>query len=102
MQYHRIRELAENGELELVKVHTKENQADALTKAPPRKGLWICMMLIGTADQKDFNKALGHQRRDCKLKVVFLKLGVGEDGVSGSLGPLKLAPSPWVSAIVMF
>ena len=36
IRYHRIRELVEDGEVELVKVHTKENPADALTKVLPR------------------------------------------------------------------
>ena len=35
IRYHRIRELVEDSEVELVKVHTKENPADALTKVPP-------------------------------------------------------------------
>ena len=36
VRYHRIRELVEEGEVELMKVHTKENQSDALTKVLPR------------------------------------------------------------------
>ena len=32
IRYHRIRELMKEGELELVKVHTSRNPADALTK----------------------------------------------------------------------
>nr|XP_010908371.1 uncharacterized protein LOC105034787 [Elaeis guineensis] len=32
IRYHQIRELMEDGEVELIKVHTKENPADALTK----------------------------------------------------------------------
>ena len=32
IRYHRIRELMEDGEVELVKVHIKKNPADALTK----------------------------------------------------------------------
>ena len=35
IRYHQIRELVEDGEVELVKVHTKENPADALTKVLP-------------------------------------------------------------------
>ena len=35
IRYHRIRELVEEGEVELVKVHTKENPVDALTKVLP-------------------------------------------------------------------
>ena len=33
--YHRIRELVEDGELELAKVYTKENTVDTLTKKLP-------------------------------------------------------------------
>ena len=36
VRYHRIRELMEEGEVKLMKVHTKENQSDALTKVLPR------------------------------------------------------------------
>ena len=35
IRYHRIRELVEDDEVELVKVHTKENPTDALTKILP-------------------------------------------------------------------
>ena len=35
IRYHQIRELVEESEVELVKVHTKENPADALTKVLP-------------------------------------------------------------------
>ena len=34
--YHQIRELVKEGEVELVKVHTKENPVDALTNVLPR------------------------------------------------------------------
>ena len=36
MRYHRIRELVEEGEVELMKIHIKENQSDALMKVLPR------------------------------------------------------------------
>ena len=32
LSYHRIKELVEKNEVELVKVHAKENQSDVLTK----------------------------------------------------------------------
>ena len=32
MRYHRIRKLVEEGEVELMKVHTKKNHSDALMK----------------------------------------------------------------------
>ena len=35
IRYHRIRELVEDGELELVKAYTKENTVDTLTKELP-------------------------------------------------------------------
>ena len=35
IRYHRIRELVKDDEVELVKVHTKENPADALMKVLP-------------------------------------------------------------------
>nr|XP_010925988.1 uncharacterized protein LOC105048391 [Elaeis guineensis] len=37
MRCHRIRELVEKGEVELVKIHTKENQSDVLMKGNIRK-----------------------------------------------------------------
>ena len=35
IKYHQIREFVKEGEVELVKIHTKENPADALTKVLP-------------------------------------------------------------------
>ena len=35
IRYHRIKELMEDGKVELVKVHTKENLTDALMKVLP-------------------------------------------------------------------
>ena len=50
MRYHKIRKLIEEGKLKLVKVHTEEKQADALTKALPRDSFLKCMMLMGLND----------------------------------------------------
>lgn len=46
IRYHKIRELVEEGEVELVKVHTKVNQAEALTKALPRDCFLKCIELM--------------------------------------------------------
>ena len=50
IRYHRIRELVEEGEVELVKVHTKENPADALTKVLPRDSFQKCVSLMQLMD----------------------------------------------------
>ena len=47
VRFHRIRELVEEDEVALVKVNTKKNQADALTKALPRNIFHSCMWLLG-------------------------------------------------------
>ena len=47
VRFHRIRELVEEGEVALVKVNTKKNQADALTKALPRNSFHSYMWLLG-------------------------------------------------------
>lgn len=65
IRYHRIRELVEDGEVELVKVHTKENPADALTKVLPRDSFQRCVELIRLMDRVELVEALGHQGGDC-------------------------------------
>ena len=47
VRFYRIRELVEEGEVALVKVNTKKNQTDALTKALPRNSFHSCMWLLG-------------------------------------------------------
>ncbi|XP_038972174.1 secreted RxLR effector protein 161-like [Phoenix dactylifera] len=56
--YHRIRELVEERKVELAKVHTKENLADALIKILPRDGFLRCVTLMGLMDQEKLAKAL--------------------------------------------
>ena len=47
VRFHRMRELVEEGEVALMKVNTKENQVDALTKALPRNSFHSCMWFLG-------------------------------------------------------
>ena len=47
VRYHRIRELVEEGEVKLMKVHTKENQSDALTKVHLRDSFQRCVVRMG-------------------------------------------------------
>ena len=68
IRYHRIRELVEEREVELVKVHIKDNQADALTKALAGDSFLERIELMGLIDQAKFVKALRHQGGDNKLK----------------------------------
>ena len=63
--YHWIRELVEEGEVELVKVHTKENSVDALTKVLPRDSFQKCMILMYLMDMIELAEALGYQSGDC-------------------------------------
>ena len=51
--------------MELVKVHTKENPADALTKVLPRDSFQRCVELIRLVDRVELVEALGHQGGDC-------------------------------------
>ena len=53
IRYHRIRELVEDGEVELVKVYTKENPADALTKVLPRDSFHKCVGLMQMIDRME-------------------------------------------------
>ena len=65
IRYHRIRELVEEGEVELEKVYTKENPADALTKVLPRDSFHKCMGLMRLIDKMELTEALKHQGGDC-------------------------------------
>lgn len=73
IKYHRIRELMEEHEVELVKVHTKKNQTDTLTKTLPRDNFLKYVALMGLMDQTEFVKALGHQDGDYKLRYGAFK-----------------------------
>ena len=57
----------EDGEMELVKVYTKDNAIDALTKIISRDSFFRCGALMGLIDQEELTRALAHQGRDCKL-----------------------------------
>ena len=65
IRYHRVRELVEEGEVELEKVYTKENLADALTKVLPRVSFHKCMGLMQLIDKMELTEALKHQGGDC-------------------------------------
>ena len=47
VKYHFIRELIEDKQLQLVKVHTTENRADLLTKGLPKESFEQCRTLLG-------------------------------------------------------
>ena len=68
IRYHRIRELIRDGEMKLVKVHTKENPADILTKVLPWDNFHYCVTLMGLVDRTKFIKTWKHQDGDCKLR----------------------------------
>ena len=65
IKYRQIRELVEECEVELVKVHTKENPADALTKVLPRDSFRRCVTLMCLMDRMELAEALEHQGGDC-------------------------------------
>ena len=67
IKYHRIQELVENGEMELVKVYTKDNTANALTKVLSRDSFFRCGVLMGLIDWKELTRALACQGGDCRL-----------------------------------
>ena len=79
IRYHRVRELVEEGEVEQVKVHTKENQVDALMKTLSRDSFHRCVLLMGLIDRSDFAEAMGHQGGDCGLKCGAFKPLVAKD-----------------------
>ncbi|MCO5583423.1 hypothetical protein L7F22_037334 [Adiantum nelumboides] len=47
VKYHFIREMVEDKQVHLVKVHTTDNPADLLTKGLPRKSFAHCCKLLG-------------------------------------------------------
>ena len=64
IRYHWIKELVEGSEVELVKIHTKENLMNALTKVLPRDSFRRCMKLMCLMDKIELPQALGHQGGD--------------------------------------
>ena len=73
IRYHQIRELMEKGKVELVKVHTKKNPADALTKVLSQDSFRKCMTLIYLMDMMELVEALRHQGGDCWVSCGALK-----------------------------
>lgn len=63
--YHQIREIVEDGEVELMKVYTKENPVDALTKVLPWYSFCKCVALMRLMDRTKLAETLGHQGGDC-------------------------------------
>ena len=56
IRYHRIRELVEDGEVELIKVHTKDNPTNVLMKVLPRDSFCYCVALMRLLDRTKFIK----------------------------------------------
>ena len=56
VRYHKIRELMEEGEVELMKVHTKENQSDTLMKVLPRDSFQRCVAWKGLLRRNEFTR----------------------------------------------
>ena len=47
VRYHFTRQVLEDKQIQLVKVHTKENPADLLTKGLPKESFEQCRTLLG-------------------------------------------------------
>ena len=73
IRYHRIRELVEEDKVELVKVHTKENPADAMMKVFLWDSFRRCVTLMCLMDRTELAEALGHQGGDCWTSCGALK-----------------------------
>ena len=58
----------EEGEVKLVKVHTKENQSDALTKVFPKDSFQMCVSWVGLKGKANFTKTWEHQGGECELR----------------------------------
>ena len=56
VRYYRIRELMEEGEVKLVKVHTKENQSNALIEVLSRDSFQMCVEQMGLKDKAEFTR----------------------------------------------
>ena len=61
IRYHQIREIVEEGKVELVKFHTKENPVDALMKILPQDSFRRCVTLMYLMDRMELAEVLGHQ-----------------------------------------
>lgn len=59
--------------MELVKVHTKENPADALTKVLPRDSFQKYVTLMNLLSSENFAEALRHQGGVCRTNCGALK-----------------------------
>ena len=59
--------MVEVSELELVKVYTKENAVDALTKVLSKDSFFRCRALMGLVDREELTGALVCQGGDCGL-----------------------------------
>ena len=68
VRYHRIKELVEEGEVELMKVQTKENQSDVLMKVLLRDSFQRCVARMGLLRRDEFTRTWKHQGEECELK----------------------------------
>ena len=68
MKYHKITELVEEGEVELMKVHTKENQSDALMKVLSRDSFQRCVAQMDLLRRDEFTRTWKHQGGECELR----------------------------------
>ena len=68
IRYHTIRELVKEGEVELVKVHTKKNQLDTLMKVLSQDSFQMCLAWMGLKDKAEFIRTWEHQDGDCELR----------------------------------
>ena len=68
----------EEGEVELVKVYTKENQSEALTKTLPWDMFFTCVTLMDLLEPVDSISILEHQDRECRDLCGTLKHQVGK------------------------
>ena len=55
----------EDSEVEMVKVHTKENPANTLTNFLPHDGFRKCVALMQLVNKMKLTEALKHQGGDC-------------------------------------
>ena len=73
VRYHRIRELVEKDEVKLMKIHTKENQSDALTKVLPRDSFQRYVARMGLLRRDEFTRTWKYQGGKCELRSSTLK-----------------------------
>ena len=58
----------EEGEVELMKVHTKENQSDALMKVLSKDSFQMCVVRMDLLRRDKFVRTWKHQDGECELK----------------------------------